>query len=285
MISLEIATFLLQWATGGLAFLWVTTRRRVVSIGYGWLLRGTFGVIAALALWVGLRYGSVPLREASSAGVVLACCAVGAVSWFRRSAGVSGQRELVEQRSARVAQMTGIERAEQKFDSNQKEFPPALDLIAPAIGLVGVVAGGVAAGSPVWLSVARMVVGAAFLGCVSDALLLGHWYLTQPGLPRAPLLELVKYLGFIWPIEVILLLIAPGMFSAFDGSIDDGYNGMLGWFWAACVVTTIGLVVVTRLALKERYYSAVMAATGLLYLAILTAFGIDLVARAILSMA
>ena len=110
MISLEIATFLLQWATGGLAFLWVTTRRRVVSIGYGWLLRGTFGVIAALALWVGLRYGSVPLREASSAGVVLACCAVGAVSWFRRSAGVSGQRELVEQRSARVAQMTGIER-------------------------------------------------------------------------------------------------------------------------------------------------------------------------------
>ena len=33
---------------------------------------------------------------------------------------------------------------------------------------------------------------------------------------------------------------------------------------------------------KERYYSAVMAATGLLYLAILTAFGTDLVARAVL---
>ena len=41
--------------------------------------------------------------------------------------------------------------------------------------------------------------------------------------------------------------------------------------------------IVTRLALKERYYSAVMSATGLLYLAILTAFGTDLVARAILS--
>jgi len=36
-------------------------------------------------------------------------------------------------------------------------------------------------------------------------------------------------------------------------------------------------------ALKERAYSAVMAATGLLYLAILTAFGTDLVARAILA--
>jgi hypothetical protein len=39
----------------------------------------------------------------------------------------------------------------------------------------------------------------------------------------------------------------------------------------------------TWVALKERYYSAVMAATGLLYLAILTAFGTDLIARAVLS--
>ena len=39
----------------------------------------------------------------------------------------------------------------------------------------------------------------------------------------------------------------------------------------------------TWLALRERYYSAVMAATGLLYLAILTAFGTDVMARAVLS--
>ena len=51
----------------------------------------------------------------------------------------------------------------------------------------------------------------------------------------------------------------------------------------ACAVTTIVLCFVTRAALKERAYSAVMAATGLLYLAILTAFGTDLVARAILA--
>ena len=102
MISLDIATFLLQWATGGLFFLWVTTRRREVSIGYGWLLRGTFGAIALLALLTGLRYGSVPLRELSAAGVVLACIAVGYVSWARRGAGVEKQRERVEVRSARV---------------------------------------------------------------------------------------------------------------------------------------------------------------------------------------
>ena len=62
-----------------------------------------------------------------------------------------------------------------------------------------------------------------------------------------------------------------------------GWHGQLGWFWAACTVTTIVLVLVTKAALKERAYSAVMAATGLLYLAILTAFGTDLVARAILA--
>jgi hypothetical protein len=65
--------------------------------------------------------------------------------------------------------------------------------------------------------------------------------------------------------------------------VDDGHNGLLGWFWGACALGTIVLCAVTRAALRERYYSAVMAATGLLYLAILTAFGTDLVARAVLA--
>jgi hypothetical protein len=88
--------------------------------------------------------------------------------------------------------------------------------------------------------------------------------------------------GWTWPVEVISLLIPIGMISVWTGTVDDGWDGVLGWFWAACAVTTIVLVFVTRAALKEREYSAVMAATGLLYLAILTAFGTDLVARAVL---
>lgn len=285
MISLDIATFLLQWAAGGLFFLWVTTRRREVSIGYGWLMRGTYGVIALCALVVGVRYSFVPIREISAAAVVIATGVVGWVSWDRRKAGVALQRERVYARSQRIVEMTGIDRAEHEFDESVPEFPPNLDLIAPALGLVGVIAGGVAAGDPMWLTVGRTLIGALFLGCISDAMLLGHWYLTQPGLPRAPLLELVKYLGYLWPVHTILFLFNPGMIQALNGTIDDGYNGMLSWFWLACVITTIVLIIVTRMALRERYYSAVMAATGLLYLAILTAFGSDLVARAILSLA
>jgi hypothetical protein len=283
MISLDIATFLLQWAVGGLAYLWVTTRRRQVSIGYGWLMRSIFGLLALLSAVVGFRYGSVPVRDVSAMAVAVGAAIALWSSWRHRRAGVEYQRERVQASSARVAEMTGIDREEQVFDTSAGEFDPRLDLLAPALGVVGLLAGGIAAGDPMWLSVARTFVGAAFLGCVTDAMLLGHWYLTQPGLPRAPLLELVRHMWVIWPFEVVLLLFSPGMVEVLSGSINDGYNGMLGWFWLACAVTTIGLVIVTRLALREREYSAVMAATGLLYLAILTAFGTDLVARAILS--
>ena len=95
--------------------------------------------------------------------------------------------------------------------------------------------------------------------------------------------ELNLWLAAVWPVEVAALLWPTGMVQVLNGHIDDGYGGVLGWFWVACAVTTLALCLVTRAALKERAYSAVMAATGLLYLAILTAFGTDLVARAILA--
>jgi hypothetical protein len=284
VIRLDAATVLLQWAVGGLLFLWVTTRRREVSLGYGWLLRGSYLLMAVGALVTGLRYGeAVPVRDVASAGVVVASAVALVVSVQRRAAGVRGEREVLEHRSARVAAMTGIERQRDELDRSRAEFPPFLDLIGPAVGLIGLVAAGVAAGDPALLSVARTVVGAAFLGAVTDAMLLGHWYLVQPGMPRGPLLELIRYLGATWPVEVVVMLWPTGMVSVINGSIDDGYNGILGWMWIACAISTIVLVGVTRAALKERQYSAVMAATGLLYLAILTAFGTDLVARAVLA--
>jgi hypothetical protein len=283
MIRLDAATVLLQWAVGGLAFLWVTTRHREVSLGYGWLLRGSYGLMAVGALFVGVRYGEpVPGRDLASAGVVLATGVALAVSVVRRKVGVSGERQLASARTERVAAMTGIER-EREENVEGAEFPPWLDLIAPAIGLVGLVIAGEAARDPAALSIARVVVGALFLGAVSDAMLLGHWYLVQPGMPRGPLLELVRDSALLWPFELLVMLWPVGMVSVINGTIDDGYNGLLGWMWIGCSIMTIGLLGVTRAALKERQYSAVMAATGLLYLAILTAFGMDLVARACLA--
>ncbi len=283
-MAFDGATFLLQWATGGLLFLWVTTRRREVSLGYGWVMRAVYLTLAVGGAYVGFFViDSVLIRDLASVGVALAAGVALAVSVVRKGAGVAGQQQLAEARSARVAEMTGIDRAPTDKDPSAREFPPALDLIAPVIGVVGIVASGIVDGSPVWLAVARLLVGAAFLGVVTDAMLLGHWYLVQPGMSRGPLLELVYWTLALWVPQVVLMLVPVGMVSVLNGTIDDAYGGLLGWFWLASAITTGGLLVVTRLALRERAYSAVMAATGLLYLAIMTAFSTDLVARALLS--
>ncbi|MFN0028090.1 MAG: hypothetical protein ACKV2O_13065 [Acidimicrobiales bacterium] len=348
MIRLDAASVFLQWSTGGLLFLWVTTRRRLLGVGYGWLMRLIFAVMALGALAIGLSFRPWWPRDLGSAACAGAALVALVVSYQRRRAGVAGHKALHDQRSARVAAMTGIDRpgateaaaltakttkttkttttataaagvavaagdrTDAGADSDEvaavatarggvlgvaggtgelagvggpgivREFPPGLDLLAPGLGALGLVGASFDAGGPVWLAMIRLLVGAAFLGAVTDAMLLGHWYLVQPGLPRAPLKELVIYTAATWPLELVAMLLPTGMISVLSGSIDDGYGGLLGWFWATCAVATPILVGVTWAALKERQYSAVMAATGLLYLAIITAFGMDLVGRATL---
>lgn len=282
MIRVDGATVLVQWAAGGWLFLWVTTRRREVGLGYGWLQRLVFLLLAVGSLVAGFATSPTWTREIATIAFVVVGAATLVISVRRRRAGVAGQREVVERRTTRVAEMTGIDRDEQRFDKDAAEFPPELDLLTAGLGLLAVLFGSIAAGDPVLLSVFRGITSALFLGVVTDAMLLGHWYLVQPGLARAPIHELVRWTGILWVPATISMLLPTGMVSVLDGTIDDAYNGLLGWFWVACVVTTIGLVFVTRAALKEREYSAVMAATGLMYLAILTAFGQDLVARILL---
>ena len=131
MIDLDAATVLLQWATGGLFFLWVTSRRREVGIGYGWTMRTTFGLMAAGGVAAGLALDPVPVREVAGAGMVAATATAMVVSVLRRRAGVAGQRGVEERRTTRVAEMTGIDRNRRTFDDSVPEFPPVLDLVAP----------------------------------------------------------------------------------------------------------------------------------------------------------
>ena len=258
MIRLDAATVLLQWATGGLLFLWVTTRRREVGIGYGWLLRAVYAVLALGAAAAGRLVEAVPVRDACALGVAAASTVALGVSIVRRKAGVAGERARKERKANRVAVMAGRPAPDTVVDAGPvavREFPPALDIVAPVIGLVGLVSAGMAAGGPDGLAVARTVAGALFLGAVSDAMLLGHWYLVQPGLGRGPLTELNRWLALTWPLEVGLLLWPTGMLSVLSVAVDDGWDVTLGWFWVACAISTL----------------------------ILTAFGTDLVARAVLA--
>ena len=240
-MRLDAATFLLQWSSGGLAFLWFTLRSKEISLGYSKLLRATFGVLAALGVVAGFYFDTVFIREI--AGIVVACIAC--ATFFKR-------------------------------DSRS-------DLVAVGVGAIGLI-GSVIANGGGFVDLLRVLVGAAFLGAVTDLMLLGHWYLVQPGMTRKLLNELTNAVLLIWPLEVVVMILPTGMISVLNGSIDDGWNGILGYFWLGCAALTGVLAVFTRAALKERSYSAVMAATGLSYLAILTAFGTDLVARATLAL-
>ncbi len=300
---------MLQWAAGGLLFLWVTTRGRLVGLGYGWLMRVVFATIGLIGVVAASQGTWVPLRDWSAVAMISASLVALAVSVVRKDAGVREQRLVQEKKRDRVSAMTSAAEtidsdghvetaamqmrdqfgrlqsdADQNFASS-REFPPILDTIAPVFGLLGVIGGALHAvdDAPTWLAIARFVVGALFLGAVSDAMLLGHWYLVQPGLSRNPIHELNDWLLRIWPVEVLLLLVPTGMIQALAGKVSDGWGGILSWFWCACALATGVLAVVTKIALRERYYSAVMAATGFLYLAILMAFCTDLIGRAILA--
>ena len=250
MIRLDAATVLVQVAAGGWFFLWFATRRRQIGVGYGWLQRGLGLGLAAGSLAVGLASEPVWPREAATAAMCACGLAALVVSAVRRSAG---------------------------------GLPPVADLAVAAVGLAAVAAGASAAGGPAALAVARTGVGALFLGAVTGAMLLGHWYLVQPGLPRRLIGELVAAAGGLWLAETAALVWPTGMASVLTGAIDDGYNGLLGWFWAACTIATAGLTAAAAAALRERGYQAVMAVTGLMYLAVITAFGQDLVARILLA--
>jgi len=240
-MKLDAATVMLQWASGGMLFLWFTMRSGEISIGYGKLLRGVYAALALIGAALGFVFGSIIGREI--AAVVLAALAV--ASFARRD--------------------------------------NTIDLLGAAVGALGVMLASLGADQQddaLWL--ARLLVGAVFLGAVSDAMLLGHWYLVQPGMPRKLLNQLTNVLLVVWPLEIAVFLVPTGMISVLNGTVDDGWNGVLGWFWLACASLTGVLAWFTRAALRERSYSAVMAATGLSYLAILTGFGTDLIARALL---
>ncbi len=114
------------------------------------------------------------------------------------------------------------------------------------------------------------ITGAILLGGVTVEMVLGHWYLVDPRLPRWALqvLALVGGLGLV--ADTVVLVAAGALGSAETATV---------WAFVALVVATGLLIVAVSLSLREPRYSGVMAATGLSYLAVLTAFGVTVVGR------
>ena len=98
-----------------------------------------------------------------------------------------------------------------------------LDLVPAVIGAVGLVAAALAAvdgtSADTMVALVRTLVSAAFIGAISNSMLLGHWYLVQPGLPRSLLNEMVTALFWLWPLEVLAMLLPIGMVSVLTGDV------------------------------------------------------------------
>ncbi|MFP4554811.1 MAG: hypothetical protein ACLFRT_13250, partial [Actinomycetota bacterium] len=107
------------------------------------------------------------------------------------------------------------------------------------------------------------------LGGVTGEMMLGHWYLVDPRLPR-PALRNLAVAGIVGLVVEAALQVGLGI--EFTG-------GALG-FWVL-LVTSVVLMVAVIAALRYPAYSGVMAATGLSYLALLTTLGAVFVGRAI----
>lgn len=107
------------------------------------------------------------------------------------------------------------------------------------------------------------------LGGVTGEMILAHWYLVDPRLPRSALRNLA--------IVGIMGLLAE---AALQLSLGVGWSGG-GWGFWILMVTSVVLMVAVIGALRYPAYSGVMAATGLSYLALLTTLGAVFVGRAI----
>lgn len=107
------------------------------------------------------------------------------------------------------------------------------------------------------------------LGGITGEMLLGHWYLVDPTMPRL-VLRVLAIGGIVGLVVDTLMVVAT------VGAPATGFAAGVFWVLGA---TTVLLMVAVIGALRHPAYSGVMAATGLSYLAVLTGLATVFIGR------
>lgn len=121
---------------------------------------------------------------------------------------------------------------------------------------------------------ALALTGAVALGGTTCEMLLGHWYLIDPTLPR-------------WALRRLDGAGIAGLAADAAGVVALGglaTAGGLRWVFAALAALGLLMMVGVWFSLAEKGYQGVMAATGLSYLSVLTTLGSVAVGRALLAL-
>ena len=157
--------------------------------------------------------------------------------------------------------------------------------LAAACGAAALVA---AAGDIVgWnraVAAVELVIGAALLGGVTNGMLLGHWYLNQPGLKPGALARLTN-LSLVVTVLAALVGLATAAKLA-SASTEGAVLGLPGFgesfggvFFAAWIVLIAFTGVVIWMARRCIAIKSIQSATGLYYVALLTAGVAEFVVR------
>lgn len=239
-----MAVVLAEAVVGGLALAFLTPLWHEVKPGF-FVLLGAIGAVLGAAAWFAAARARVPGEPAGRWAVVLAAALAAATAAW---AG------LLFFRRTRPARALGL-----------GSLPAGGGL------LVAVAAAG---RQPLAVSLFQVAAGSAFLGAVLDGLLLGHWYLTDRRLGRGPIRRAAALL--VAAVVAEAAAVVSGGFGAVGA--DPTFNPLLTagalapWIAAGMVLATALIAGLVVAALRGERASAVQAATGFFYLAVVTAF-------------
>jgi hypothetical protein len=130
-----------------------------------------------------------------------------------------------------------------------------------------------------------LLAGALALGLVTEAMVLGHWYLVSTKLPSRPLEELTFLLLAVLAVQGGLLILnaaIPAREVPHSTALLAGSLGSNPAFWLRIGVGLIFPLVLAYMAWQSSKERAMMSATGLLYIAVGAIFVGELLARGIL---
>jgi hypothetical protein len=149
--------------------------------------------------------------------------------------------------------------------------------VASVLGIGALIAAaGMIAGWPQLLAAVELIAGAALLGGVTNGMMLGHWYLNQPGLEPWALARLTDLAGGatiaagLAGLAAARLLAGASTTGAALGLPSFGGSFGLGFFlvWVLLILFTGAVILGARRCIQIR---SIQSATGLYYVALLTA--------------
>jgi len=247
-----MALVLGETVAGATACLFLTPLWGEVRRGF-FKVTGALLLVVALAAWRSVAAGLVEGSEAGRWSLWLSgTVAAITLAWLA----------LLFVRAQAAARLVGI-----------LSVPPS---VAMLVGFA------LAAGGSPAVAFLQLVAGAALLGAVADGLLLGHWYLTDRGLSRTPINRYTLFLLGAVALEAAAVI--AGGFGPTPAS-SSGFNplltsaGLAPWIALGMVGATGLVAALIRAVLRGTRASAVQAATGFFYLAVITALTAEFAAK------